>query len=215
MTPDYERAAICAAETLVRYNIHTAPVDPMPVYKNAEGVLLLPFAEVSENIGVPRSDITSLFHDAVTVVRPENDHIRYLVSYNMRLPVDMVHHLLARELGHIVLGHDGSRPVDVRMEEAYTFALHFLFPRPLIYAIQQSGFPLTMEALCAMTGCDARCLDRMRKIPSVHVPAWLNAKVRDQFSGYISNFLEYEEHLSITDRTVPADIGTYMDGYEE
>lgn len=215
MTPDYQRAAIAATEMLIRYNICTAPIDPEPIIKKAEGALLVPFADVSENIGVPRSDLTSVFHDAVTVARPKGHHIRYLVSYNQRLPHDLLHRLLARELGHIVLGHDGSRPESVRMEEAYTFALHFLFPRPLIHAIQQSGFPLTTEALFAMTGCDARCLERMRKTPAVTVPAWLNRQVRDQFTDYINNFLEYEEHLCKTDNSELACIGSYMEGYEE
>ena len=215
MNPDYERASVCAAEMLVRYNICTAPIDPVPVYKKTEGVLLVPFADVSQNIGVPRNDITSVFHDAVTVARPEGEHLSYLVSYNQRLPMDSVQRLLARELGHIILGHDGTRPESIRMEEAYAFALHFLFPRPLIHAIQQSGFPLTEEALFSMTGCDARCLERMRKIPAVSVPAFLNHKIREQFTDYISNFLEYEEHLCKTDKSAPADIGTYMDGYEE
>ena len=215
MVPDYERAACCAAEMLVRYKISTAPVDPVPVYKNTDGVLLVPFSDVSQFTGVPRNDITSVFHDAVTVAQPEGEHLRYLVSYNQRLPLDIVHRLLARELGHIILGHDGSRPESVRMEEAYTFALHFLFPRPLIHAIQQSGLPLTTEALFAMTGCDARFLERMRNIPAVHVPAFLNKQIRDNFTDYINNFLEYEEHLCKTDNSEPACIGSYMEGYEE
>ena len=215
MTPDYARAAVAAAETLIKHKIKNAPVDPIPVYKNTPGVLLLPFADASQLAGADRKDLTEAFHDAVTVVYPSDDRIRYLVSFNQRLSVDIVQRTLARELGHIVLGHDGSRPVSVRMDEAYTFALHFLFPRPLIHAIQQSGFPLSAEALGSMTGCDARCLQRMKNTPGVYVPPELNRLVRDQFADYINNFLEYEEYLCQTDCTVPADIGTYMDGYEE
>ena len=214
MKPDYTRAAIVAAETLVTHKIKNAPVDPFPVYKNTRGVLLIPFSDASQLAGADRKDLTDAFHDAVTIACPHNRKIRYLVSYNQRLYVDIVQRTLARELGHIMLQHDGSRPEAVRMEEAYTFALHFLFPRPLIHAIQQSGFPLTAEVL-AMTGCDSRCLQRMRKTPGVHVPADLNQKVKKLFSEYIDNFIEYEAYLCETDRTMPADIGTYMDGYEE
>ena len=215
MTPDYTRAAILAAETLIKYNIKNAPVDPIPVYKNTPGVLLLPFADASQLAGADRKDLTEAVHDAVTVAYPDDKRIRYLVSYNQRLSVDIIQRTLARELGHIMLQHDGSRPEDVRMDEAYTFALHFLFPRPLIYAVQQSGFPLTAEALGSMTGCDARCLQRMKRIPGVHVPPELNRLVRDQFADYINNFIEYEAYLCETDRTLPADVGSYMDGYEE
>jgi Zn-dependent peptidase ImmA (M78 family) len=38
------------------------------------------------------------------------------------MPFDIVRKALARELGHIVLGHDGTRPEDVRNQEAECFA---------------------------------------------------------------------------------------------
>ena len=133
----------------------------------------------------------------------------------MRLPQYLVQRALARELGHIVLGHDGSKPEDVRMAEAYCFAHHLLCPRPLIRAVRNSGIPFTIEVLGAMTGCYDRCLQRMRKTPPVHVPAELNRKVHFQFADYINNFLDYESYLMKTDESVLADFGTYMDGYEE
>ena len=46
--------------------------------------------------------------------------------YNQELPCRMIRHAVARELGHIVMEHDGSRPEDVRMEEANYFAEQFL-----------------------------------------------------------------------------------------
>lgn len=216
MKPDYTRAAVRAMELLIEHNITTAPIDPLPVYKRMPGVLVLSFAEASQRAGVDRNDMTSRFYDAVTSAHVEKGHLQYLVSYNQRLPLYIVQRSLARELGHIALFHDGSRPESVRMEEAYTFALHFLFPRPLISAVQQSGIPLTVESLGAMTGCDYRCLQRMKLTPFVSVPAELNRKVRDQFSDYIRNFLDYESFfLSKSDDSSVVDIGTYMDGYEE
>jgi len=44
------------------------------------------------------------------------------VVYNQRMPFDIVRKALARELGHIVLGHDGTRPEEVRNTEAEHFA---------------------------------------------------------------------------------------------
>ena len=35
MTPDYQKAAIKAMETLIQYQIGTAPIDPLPILKNA------------------------------------------------------------------------------------------------------------------------------------------------------------------------------------
>lgn len=219
MTPNYERAAIAAMNMLIKHNISTAPVDPLPVFKRTRGVLVLSFTEMSRTIGVDRNNLLSAFdienHDAVTSIHFEDGQLRYLVTYNQRLPFYLLQRALARELGHIVLGHDGSRPEEVRMAEAYAFAHHFLCPRPLLHAVLQSGIPFTVEMLGAMTGCYERCLQGMRKTPPVHVPADLNRAVRDQFADYISNFLDYESYLSKSDESMLANLGTYMEGYEE
>lgn len=219
MTPDFQRAAIAAMNMLIKHNISTAPVDPLPVFKRTRGVLVLSFTEMSRTIGVDRNNLLSAFdienHDAVTSIHFEDGQLRYLVTYNQRLPFYLLQRALARELGHIVLGHDGSRPEEVRMAEAYAFAHHFLCPRPLLHAVLQSGIPFTVEMLGAMTGCYERCLQGMRKTPPVHVPADLNRAVRDQFADYISNFLDYESYLSKSDESMLANLGTYMEGYEE
>ena len=219
MTPDYERAAIAAMEMLVKHRISSAPVLPLPVFKRTPGVLALSFTEMSARLGLDRDNVLTAFetesHDAVTSIHLDDGKLRYLVTYNQRLPFYLLQRALARELGHIVLGHDGSKPEDVRMAEAYCFAYHFLCPRPLIHAIRQSGIPFTVEVLGSMTGCYERCLQGMRKTPAVHVPADLNRQVRDQFADYISNFLDFEHYLSKSDESMLANFGTYMDGYEE
>ena len=101
------------------------------------------------------------------------------------------------------------------MAEAYCFAHHFLCPRPLIHAVQESGIPVTVEILGAMTGCYERCLVGMRHLPATHVPAELNRKIREQFADYISEFLDFQSFLSQDDDSMIANFGTYMDGYEE
>ncbi len=219
LTPDYERAAITASEMLIKNNISTAPVTPLPVFKRTKGVLVLSFTEMSARIGVDRGNLIAMFdtenHDAVTSTHFDDGKLRYIVTYNQRLPFYLLQRALARELGHIVLGHDGSKPEEVRMEEAYCFAYHFLCPRPLVRAIQESGIPFTVEMLGSMTGCYERCLQGMRKTPAVHVPAELNRKVKEQFKDYIENFLDFESYLSKSDESMLVNIGTYMDGYEE
>lgn len=219
MIPDYDLAAVKAMETLIKHNICTAPVDPLPIFKSTPGVLVLSFTEMSRKIGMDRSNLLTAFdteqHDAVTSVHIEDGQLRYIVTYNQRLPLYLVQRALARELGHIILGHDGSKPEDVRMAEAFCFAHHLLCPRPIIKAVRGSGMPFTVEVLGAMTGCYERCLQGMRKEPGAHVPAELNQKIHFQFADYINNFLDYESYLYQSDESALADFGTYMDNYEE
>ena len=219
MTPDYNRAATKAYETLLEHKIYAAPVMPLPIIKSMPGVLVLSFTEMSRSLGMDRDNLLTAFdtehHDAVTSVRVEDGQLLYIVTYNQRLPLYLVQRALARELGHIVLGHDGSKPEDVRMAEALCFAHHLLCPRPLIHAVLQSGMPFTVEVLGAMTGCYERCLQAMRKEPGACVSAELNQRIHSQFADYINNFLDYESYLYHSDESAIADLGTYMDNYKE
>lgn len=218
-TPDYTLAATKAMETLLKYGIDTAPVMPLPIFKRTPGVLVLTFAEVSIAYGIDRKYALTLFgdenQDAVTSVSTENGKLKYIVTYNQRLPFFMLQRGLARELGHIVLGHDGSRPDDVRTAEALCFAYHLLCPRPLIQAVRDAGIKMTIEVLGNMTGCYERCLIGMRKTPGVDVPADLNRAVKAQFADYLSNYLSYQAILAQDDESTLADFGTYMDNYKE
>ena len=217
--PDCQRAAIKASEVLIQYGICTAPVDPLPVLKTWPGVFVVSFAEMSEHLGMDRQHLVSICgddnQDAVTSVHLDGDSVRYIVAYNQQLPFQIVKRALARELGHIVLGHDGTRPEDVRNEEARCFAHHFLCPRALIHSIQASNLRLTTELLGNMTGFYDLCLSCVRKTPGVVVPAELNRKVRDQFYPYFQNLFEFQRCASQKDTSALADLGSYMDGYEE
>ena len=219
MTPDYDRAATAATEILIRYGISTAPVDPIPIFKKAPGFNVVTFTEMSQLLGMDRHELVSTFeaenHDAVTSVYMKDGRPHYLVAYNMLLPQYIIQRALAREMGHIVLGHDGTRPEDVRNAEALCFAHHLLCPRALIHAIQASGTKITVEVLGNTTGCYERCLIGMRKTPATHVPADLNRQVRDQFADYLADFLDFQSYLSQDDDSMIANFGTFMDGYEE
>lgn len=219
MTPDYDRAATAAAEILIKYGISTAPVDPIPIFKRAPGFNVLTFTEMSKMIGMERDDLISSFevesHDAVSSVYIKNGKQHYLVAYNMRLPSYLIQRALAREMGHIVLGHDGTLPVDIRNAEALCFAHHLICPRALIHAIQESGMKITTEVLGNTTGCYERCLIGMRREPATHVPPEMNRQIRAQFADYLSDFLDFQTYLSKEDDSMIANFGTFMDGYEE
>lgn len=219
MTPDIDHAATAAAATLITYDITTAPVDPMPILKQMPGVLLVSFTEMSDITGIKRDNLVTMYgtenQDAVTLVRQDNAGLLYFLAYNQRLPFYMLQRALARELGHIVLKHDGSRPKEVRETEAVYFARHFLCPRPLIRSLQDAGKRITSELVGNVTGCYERCLQGIRKTSGTNVPPQLNRQVREQFEGYVRNFLNYESIVQYEDESPLVNFGTYMDGYEE
>lgn len=121
MKPDFEKAAQKAKE------LKEAGADcPLMILKNLKNVSAVSFADASARYGIEREALLSMFEhgnqDAITMFRSGI----YLVIYNQELPCKTIRHAIARELGHIVMDHDGSRPEDVRMEEAEYFAKEFL-----------------------------------------------------------------------------------------
>lgn len=219
MLPDYLSAATKAAEILIDRRISSAPVDPLPILKSMSGVIVVSFTEMAERIGVDRQHLLGMFrtenHDAATAVYNRDGHLRYVVVYNQRLPFYMLQRAIARELGHIVLGHDGSRPEDVRHDEALCFAQHLLCPRPIIKAVENAGIPLTVEVVGSITGCYERCLAGMRKTPGVRVAPEINRILRDQFAEYVADFVDFQNFLKADDESMLANFGTFMEGYEE
>ena len=219
MSPDYEKAAIKATETLIKHQIGTAPIDPLPVLKRTPGVLVMTFEEMSNKTNIDRNEILDILgcknQDAVTTVFVHEDHLQYIVTYNRQLSSRVIDRALARELGHIIMGHDGTKPESVRNEEAKCFAHHLMCPRPLIHSLQAAGLRLTVEAVGNITGFYDYCLSCIRKQPGVKVPAEMNRQVRDQFFPYIKNLFEYQKYASMKDGSAIADFGSYMDHYEE
>ena len=219
MTPDYTTAAIKATETLIQHKVCTAPIDPLPILKSTPGVLVMTFEEMSEKSNIKRKDVLNMFgcenQDAVTTLYINNEKLTYIVTYNKMLPSRVIDRALARELGHIILGHDGTKPEEVRQEEAKCFAHHLLCPPALIYSIKATGIRLTTEAVGNITGFYDHCLSCIRKQPPVRIPAELNRKVRDNFVPYIMNLFEYQKYAMLRDGSALADFGNYMEGYEE
>ena len=111
MKPDYSKAALKAYETSARFGS-----DPASVLRQLHNVLLIAF----DTADMPFDQ------DAFTCVE-EN---KYIVLYNASLSPVRQRVALARELGHVILRHDGSGPEEIWMEEATCFAYHFLCPPP-------------------------------------------------------------------------------------
>lgn len=121
MKPDYQKAEQKAKE------LRGSGADcPLQILKSLQNVAATSFADASARYGIDRESLISMFdienQDAITMFRNGS----YLVIYNQEMPCKAIRYAVARELGHIVMDHDGSRPEDVRMEEAHHFARKFL-----------------------------------------------------------------------------------------
>ena len=219
MVPDFDKAATKAMEILIENHISETPVDSLSILLKYPGVRVISFKSFALQAGMERHDLIPLFgenQDACTFnLDMDIDGVQYVVVYNMHLPYEIIWRGIARELGHIVLGHDGqTRSTEVRMAEALCFAHHLISPRPVLNLLRQA-FPVTMNVLTDTTGCSDECADGLRTIPGARVPAELNRKVKDQFSKGISEYIRFNLASKKEDKSSVVDFGTYMDNYEE
>ena len=119
MTPDLNKAARAAADAYNSFSL----LDPLRVLRSMPNVLLISF---ESSAGLLSGQ------DSLTLVDRKGDHLHYIILYNASLPVYQLRRALARELGHVVLRHDGSSPEHIWSEEADCFAFHFLCIRPAV-----------------------------------------------------------------------------------
>lgn len=219
MIPNYDLAATKALETLKNYKITETPIDSLSILLKYPGVRVISFTKFAVQAGIERHELVPMFggnQDAATFnLDMPMDGVNYVVVYNMRLPHEIILRGVARELGHIVLGHDGqTRPTEVRMKEAMCFAHHLLSPRPIIQMIRES-VPLTLNVLTDTTGCSEDCVSGLRNIPGVHVPPELNRQIKEQFSRGIEEYIQFYKASEKEDKSPLIDFGTFMDNYEE
>ena len=219
MIPNYDLAATKAMEVLKQYKITETPIDSLSILLKYPGVRVISFTKFAMEAGIERHELVPMFgtnQDAATfsLDMPIED-VNYVVVYNMRLPHEIILRGVARELGHIALGHDGqTRTTEVRMAEAMCFAHHLLSPRPIIKMLQDA-VPLTLNVLTATMGCSEDCVDDLRTIPGANVPAELNREVKELFARGINEYIQFYKASKKQDKTPLIDFGTYMDNYQE
>ena len=118
MEPDYKNAAVKASDTIARFGSDLSADALLRILKQSPHVSVFPFDLSPMSSSDP--------WDASTFVRTVNGVLHYIVMYNSSLPSFLLRRTLARELGHVVLQHDGTGPEDVWMDEANCFAYHLL-----------------------------------------------------------------------------------------
>ena len=123
MKPNLENAAVKANEVISKYKLRIESTDPLIILKQLPNVYLVSHdAPVCEGAN----------QDAITLVNKTKNGLQFIVIYNSGIDADRLRFALARELGHIILKHDGSSPEEVWAAEADCFAYHFLCPVPLV-----------------------------------------------------------------------------------
>lgn len=167
MTPNLDRAARAAADISRRSAVFA---DPLHVLQSLPNVLMIAFFS---------SDGVLSGHDSLTLVERKSGHLHYIVLYNSSLSPYQLRRALARELGHVVLCHDGSDPEYVWSEEADCFAFHFL-ARP---AVEIRYRPLYDSV--------SRSFKDMRVFPSISDLKHAIAEERTRYSHYVGKPVFY------------------------
>lgn len=111
MIPKLENAASKAVEVL------DLGRDPLTVLRKLSNVFLLPIDFTQDG---------QANQDAFTLVNKTESGLQYIVIYNLSTPPFRLRTALAKQLGHVVLEHDGNAPEEVWTEEANCFAYHFI-----------------------------------------------------------------------------------------
>lgn len=117
MNPNYSQAATKAKETVAAFGN-----DPLEILNKLRNVVVIAYSISDDN----SSSIVHSNMDALTLVNRKNGKLQYIVLYNSSLSFSEQRPALARELGHVMLKHDGNGKEFVWMEEANCFAYRFL-----------------------------------------------------------------------------------------
>ena len=213
---NYTRAAKKAYDIIIKYGICKSPVSPLPILERMEDVITVSFEELGCISGLDCVELAPIFgkcSDAFTSIRIDNGIKTYVVAYNSLLPFNILQRALAREMGHVVLGH--TEISSENEAEAQCFAQHLLCPRPLIHILQAISMRVTEDLFGNLTGAQNQFLVSMRRTPGVDVPAKINKFVGNMFLPFAVNFYEYYRDVKPYDGSALADFGTYMDNYAE
>ena len=166
--PNLARAARMAYRALLARSAGTLPVDPLDFLQACRNTRVLTLQAAAEALGVPAEDLAGLFAAgvaAVTLQQRDAERAAYIVVYRPEGNPARLRFTLAHELGHRILGHEGSDPA--AEAEADCFASHLLCPEP---ALQQllARFggriaPEQIAAACYVSyGCALTVLRRER-----------------------------------------------------
>ena len=128
MIPDLKKAAEQGEFAIYKFKVNLNDIDPLPILEALPNVLLISYDSSYEPISIPNPMFASDNLDSFTLVNKKDGKLQYIIVYNQSISRERLRLALARELGHVILQHDGTNPEFVWNEEASCFAHHFLCP---------------------------------------------------------------------------------------
>ena len=157
--PDLHRAADAAARVLLAQRVDALPVDPLRLLRACRDTQVYTFEDAADTLDVPRAAIAAHLRDAdaVTYRMPSAEKLLYIIVYRTDGNPARLRFTLAHELGHRVLGHEGTSPAEEA--EADCFASHLLCPEPVVKAVAAHTADVVwrLAQACYVTDACARC----------------------------------------------------------
>ena len=215
-TPDYDKAARLAVRTLLELRVRETPVFPADLVKRCKNTVLVPYTELALLPGCGMiADEDFPARDAATWRCDWAGNRYYVVGYNPKKPVARMKFTMAHELGHIVLGHKIGQEY-WEEEEANHFALHLLFPRPMLAECAARGMLMSETNLLNLTNCSMPCIRSLAYARPSAVPDRYNRELRQQMRGYVENIF-YAGMIwnKLTEFNRLVQVKRYMEGYRE
>ena len=193
------------------------PVYPQRVIQSRQNAALLSFADMAELSKVDREKIINhaapLTGISAAYVTIHDGEPFYLFVFNREAPIEWIRFALSIEIGNIMMGHIGKLDHATRLAEAYHFARHMCFPRPVIKLCQEMGIPLTYYNINKIAGGYGNYVADLQKVVPSSAPAELNKKVKEIFRPYLESIMDLGL-IRLTSEPL-LDLSSYMEGYED
>lgn len=192
MTPDYENAALKAIQTVCAYNLDPYNTDPLFILKKLGNVRLISYgiSEINEAGFYCNEEMFSKNdNEAFSLVNNNNGQLQYIVIYDQSKSPVKLHFALARELGHVILSHDGTTPEEIWLEEANCFAYHFLCPLPLLHKIKEESKQVNFRPIRKSLSWEFK---DMRVFDSIDHLKLFVVTERNKLNRYVGNPRQYE-----------------------
>jgi len=204
-------AATQALRALNKYKISKTPIYSQQIIQESSLATMIAFGDEVQNETFKSQPLA-----IITEHKRKPDAYTYLFQVAKDAPIGRLNLTLAVELGHIYLGHS-HKMLDKESERSgQCFAIHLLFPRPVIRLLQERGFVFTERTFSMIFGYCDWCLNGIINAEPVAVSAELNRLVKEQFAPYIDTLEEYGLlHKNIYNNEELLDLSNYMAGYED